>query len=186
MSRYNDDDDMVVDREGGFYGGSEYESGNFVVKNIYKVGKTVVGFIHPASASGSSSNLVMGVGVLVVLALLYIVITFFLGQYYMYSGYMGSSFDSVKSDFMNTRHAPYFPDVSNRVLRREDREHEAIRALAKINQERTRRTEGGSDSGPLAWGPFWQEWQLTRPNDDPYSEFADEEGFSEATLGNKL
>jgi hypothetical protein len=48
------------------------------------------------------------------------------------------------------------------VLRTENREKEAVRALGKINQERIRRGEGkGSD--PLPWVPFWDEWKKTHP-----------------------
>jgi hypothetical protein len=76
---------------------------------------------------------------------------------------------NVKSSFLNSREAPYFPDVSNRILRIENREQEAIRAFNKINQ--TRVSRGGDDSAPLPWGAFWSEWQATHSNDDDgYSE----------------
>ncbi len=64
----------------------------------------------------------------------------------------------------STRETPYFPDVTNRVLRMENREKEAVRALGKINQERLRR--GGPDSKPVPWGPFWKEWKATHSMND--------------------
>jgi hypothetical protein len=72
----------------------------------------------------------------------------------------------VSSGFMNSRETPYFPDVTNRVLRMENREKEAVRALGKINQERLRRAaDDSSSTAPLAWGPFWKEWQSTHVMD---------------------
>ncbi len=68
-----------------------------------------------------------------------------------------------KSSFMNSREAPYFPDVTNRVLRMENREKEAVRALAKINQERLRRSAGSVSNNPLQWGAFYDEWKKTHP-----------------------
>ena len=75
--------------------------------------------------------------------------------------------NSALSDgFNNHRENPYFPDVTNRVLRMENREKEAIRALGKINQERLRRAaEDDSSTTPLSWGPFWKEWRQTHPLD---------------------
>jgi hypothetical protein len=71
-----------------------------------------------------------------------------------------------KSAFMNGREQPYFPDVTNRVLRMENREKEAVRALGKINQERLRRAaEDSSSTTPLPWGPFWDEWKQTHVMD---------------------
>lgn len=68
----------------------------------------------------------------------------------------------LKSGFLAPREAPYFPDVTNRVLRMENREKEAVRALGKINQERLRRAaEDTSSTAPLQWGPFWKEWKQT-------------------------
>ena len=79
--------------------------------------------------------------------------------------------------FMNSRETPYFPDVTNRVLRMENREKEAIRALGKINQNRAKRAAAGDrSSGPLAWGPFWREWKQTHPTD------GGSEGFSSKQL----
>lgn len=76
-------------------------------------------------------------------------------------------YDAKQSeDFVNPREAPYFPDVTNRVLRMENREKEAVRALGKINQERMRRAaEDSASTTPLAWGPFWREWKQTHPVD---------------------
>jgi len=68
----------------------------------------------------------------------------------------------VQSGFINAREPPYFPDVTNRVLRMENREKEAVRALGKINQERLRRaSEDSHHTNPLPWGPFWKEWKQT-------------------------
>jgi hypothetical protein len=79
--------------------------------------------------------------------------------------------------FLNGRDAPYFPDVTNNVLRRESREKAAVRALGKINQERMRRASAEDNgSGPLAWGTFWSEWKATHPLD------SDVEAFSEDDL----
>jgi hypothetical protein len=78
----------------------------------------------------------------------------------------------MKSGFMNSRETPYFPDVTNRVLRMENREKEAMRALGKINQERLRRaSEDTSSTTPLPWGTFWSEWKKTHPMD------GEQEGF---------
>lgn len=74
--------------------------------------------------------------------------------------------DQVQSGFINSREQPYFPDVTNRVLRMENREKEAVRALGKINQERLRRAaEDASSTAPLPWGPFWKEWKQTHAMD---------------------
>jgi hypothetical protein len=71
-----------------------------------------------------------------------------------------------QSGFINAREQPYFPDVTNRVLRMENREKEAVRALGKINQERLRRaSEDTASTTPLAWGPFWKEWKQTHVMD---------------------
>ncbi len=77
--------------------------------------------------------------------------------------------------FINARETPYFPDVTNRVLRMENREKEAVRALGKIDQERLRRAaEDTSSTTPLPWGPFWKEWKATHVIDgeDVVSGFA--------------
>lgn len=76
------------------------------------------------------------------------------------------AFARIRSGFVNAREAPYYPDVTNRVLRMENREKEAVRALGKINQERLRRAaEDTSSTTPLPWGPFWREWKQTHPMD---------------------
>lgn len=83
----------------------------------------------------------------------------------------------VSDSFINSREQPYFPDVTNRVLRMENREKEAVRALGKINQERLRRAaEDTSSTTPLPWGPFWKEWKSTHPLDgeDVASGFEDD------------
>lgn len=70
------------------------------------------------------------------------------------------------SGFMGSRDEPYFSDVTNRVLRMENREKDAVRALGKINQERLRRaSEDTMGTNPLPWGPFWKEWQETHVMD---------------------
>lgn len=72
----------------------------------------------------------------------------------------------IRSPFINSREQPYFPDVTNRVLRMENREKEAVRALGKINQERLRRASVDSQSTtPLPWEAFWKEWKQTHPLD---------------------
>ena len=73
---------------------------------------------------------------------------------------------SRMEQFSGGREAPYFPNVTNRVLRTENREKNAVRALGKINQERMRRR--GEE--PLPWGPFWDEWKKTHPLDDDMTE----------------
>jgi len=83
----------------------------------------------------------------------------------------------LRSGFINSREQPYFPDVTNRVLRMENREKEAVRALGKINQERLRRAaEDTSSTTPLPWGPFWKEWKQTHVMDgeDVASGFEDD------------
>ena len=90
----------------------------------------------------------------------------------------------ITSGFINAREQPYFPDVTNRVLRMENREKEAVRALGKINQERLRRaSEDTSSTTPLPWGPFWKEWKQTHvmEGEDVASGFEDDDyaaGFS--------
>jgi hypothetical protein len=89
--------------------------------------------------------------------------------------------DSYQNGFVNNREAPYFPDVTNRVLHMENREKEAVRALAKINQERLRRAaEDTSSTTPIAWEQFWKEWKQTHPLDgeDVVSGFDGEKSFS--------
>lgn len=70
------------------------------------------------------------------------------------------------SGFMNGREAPFYPDVTNRVLHMENREKEAIRAYGKINQERIRRAaaEGGEEE-PVEWTTFLSEWKESHPLD---------------------
>jgi hypothetical protein len=83
----------------------------------------------------------------------------------------------LQSGFINAREQPYFPDVTNRVLRMENREKEAVRALGKINQERLRRAaEDTTSTTPLPWGPFWKEWKQTHVMDgeDVASGFEDD------------
>lgn len=76
------------------------------------------------------------------------------------------AFASIRSGFANSRETPYYPDVTNRVLRMENREKEAVRSLGKINQERLRRAvEDTQSTTPLPWGPFWKEWKQTHPMD---------------------
>ena len=78
--------------------------------------------------------------------------------------------DDGTESFLNGREQPYFPDVTNRVLRMENREREAVRALGKINQERLRRSAAEvSADAPMPWGPFWSEWKSTHPMDDETS-----------------
>jgi hypothetical protein len=73
--------------------------------------------------------------------------------------------EKVSGFLGNGNDAPYFSDVTNRVLRMENREKEAIRALGKINQERLRRAAEENSTSPLAWGPFWKEWKSTHAMD---------------------
>ena len=88
-------------------------------------------------------------------------------------------FKEGRDSFLNSREQPYFPDVTNRVLRIENREKEAVRALGKINQERLRRAAADDMSTtPLPWAAFWEEWKKTHPIDVEYGYAGyDEEGF---------
>jgi hypothetical protein len=88
-------------------------------------------------------------------------------------------FKEGRDSFLNAREQPYFPDVTNRVLRIENREKEAVRALGKINQERLRRAAADDMSTtPLPWAAFWEEWKKTHPIDVEYGYAGyDEEGF---------
>ena len=78
-----------------------------------------------------------------------------------------------ESAFMNSREAPYYDSSPNRTVRMEDRERAAVRALAKINQERLRKSEAAAAleaaetgvSAPLAWDAFWKEWKINNPLD---------------------
>lgn len=94
------------------------------------------------------------------------------------SGFDGKRRDMVALDsmsgFLGSRETPHFQDVPNHVIQVEDRQRAAIRALGKINQERTRR---GTEP-PLPWEPFWREWQSSHP-------VAGEYGFSEGFSGKR-
>jgi len=80
------------------------------------------------------------------------------GAYESVGGY-----GSIRQDnFVNSRETPHFSDVTNRVLRMENREKEAIRALAKINQERIRRQAERPDA-TVPWDTHWNEWKLANP-----------------------
>lgn len=95
--------------------------------------------------------------------------------------------DKRQSSFMNGREQPYFPDVTNRVLRMENREKEAVRALGKINQERLRRAaEDSSSTTPLPWGPFWNEWKQTHVMDGEDVAEGFEHGEFESRLKNSM
>ena len=74
----------------------------------------------------------------------------------------GSGTRNAVDTFVNTRETPYFSDVTNRVLRMENREKEAIRALAKINQERLRRQAERPDA-TVPWSDHWAEWKRANP-----------------------
>ena len=86
--------------------------------------------------------------------------------------------------FMNSREQPFFTGVTNKVVRMENHEKEAIRALGKINQERMRRNiDDTSSTSPIAWEPFWKEWQRTRmSNEDRISGFEDTTKFDASSL----
>lgn len=83
---------------------------------------------------------------------------------------------SSREPFSNSREVPYYPNASNRTLRAENREKEAVRALGKINQERMRRNKGKDN--PLPWGPFWNEWKKTHPLDAENEIISRVEGFA--------
>lgn len=68
----------------------------------------------------------------------------------------------LSEEFVNSREAPYFSDVTNRVLRMENREKEAIRALSKINQERLRRQAERPDA-TVPWKDHWSDWKRANP-----------------------
>ena len=96
----------------------------------------------------------------------------------------GADYNSRTSGFVNSREGPYFPDVTNRVLRMENREKEAVRALGKINQERQRRAaEDTAGTAALAWGPFWKEWKSTHPIDGEAGYVPGTEGFEDREGG---
>lgn len=67
-----------------------------------------------------------------------------------------------RESFIGSRETPYFSDVTNRVLRLENREKEAIRALAKINQEKLRRQAERPDA-TVPWNSHWNEWKRSNP-----------------------
>ena len=72
------------------------------------------------------------------------------------------SLPGASEQFIGGRETPYFSDVTNRVLRLENREKEAIRALAKINQERLRRQAERPDA-TVPWDSHWAEWKRANP-----------------------
>ena len=74
----------------------------------------------------------------------------------------GMTLPGPSEEFIGGRETPYFSDVTNRVLRLENREKDAIRALAKINQERLRRQAERPDA-TVPWDSHWAEWKRTNP-----------------------
>jgi hypothetical protein len=176
---YGDDDDVVVNREGGYYGGGIAMPG-FVSKTALSVGRFFNSKVYGKEYDNDYMSANWTAGYVILLLIIVLILLWWFGWLVgTYSGmhgsdmrFLGGSQPGV-STFMNNRDAPYFPDVTNDVLRREDMEAEAVRALAKINQERVRRAPP-SDSAPLEWGPFWDEWRQTHGSSD-YS--AGIEGF---------
>lgn len=73
-----------------------------------------------------------------------------------------ASLPGPSEEFIGGRETPYFSDVTNRVLRLENREKDAIRALAKINQERLRRQAERPDA-TVPWDSHWAEWKRANP-----------------------
>jgi len=178
----DDDDDVVVNREGGYYGGG-FAMPSFISDTARAIGKPInkILFKNSYNYDQNPQNWTTGYIVLALLVVCVILLAWFAGWLGTRSGYgndsgglrfAGESSQPMLSTFMNNRDAPYFPDVTNDVLRREDMEAEAVRALAKINQERVRRATP-SDNAPLEWGPFWDEWRQTHGATD-YSSLTSE------------
>lgn len=169
MSYDYDEDDVVVNREGGYYGGG-IAMPSFVSNVAFAVGKPINKLFYGSRYDDtfSSQNYTTGYWVigLIVVCLIFMIWGFtwlgISGYANHFGGPPGLPFrgGGQPSTFINSRDAPYFPDVTNDILKREDMEAEAVRALAKINQERVRRASP-SDSDPLPWGPFWEEWKQT-------------------------
>jgi len=79
-------------------------------------------------------------------------------------GFKTERSDTMKSGFfsgfMNSREVPYFPSVSNHILRKENSEQEAIRKFGKINQERLRReADKSAKDKHLDWDTYYNDWQ---------------------------
>lgn len=166
---YGDDDDVVVNREGGYYGGGVAMPG-FVSKTALSVGRFFNSKVYGKEYDNDYMSANWTAGYVIILLVIVLILLWWFGWMVgTYSGmnarYLGVPSQPSLSTFMNNRDAPYFPDVTNDVLRREDMEAEAVRALAKINQERIRRAPP-SDSAPLEWGPFWDEWRQTHGSSD--------------------
>jgi hypothetical protein len=189
MSYDYGDDDVVVNREGGYYGGGLAMPG-FISNTAHAIGRPVNKMIYGSlyDSDFSPQNCKTGYIVMALMLVAVVLLLWFIGWLSM-SGMSNSGhlpFHGVPSQpalmpFMNNRDAPYFPDVTNDVIRREDMEAEAVRALAKINQERIRRAPP-SDSAPLEWGPFWDEWRQTHGGVDYAGNVS--EGFVDVrTLG---
>lgn len=83
-------------------------------------------------------------------------------QQLYYNGGVEGMIPGREDAFIGNRETPYFSDVTNRVLRLENREKEAIRALAKINQERLRRQAERPDA-TVPWDSHWADWKRANP-----------------------
>ena len=186
---YGDDDDVVVNREGGYYGGG-FAMPGFVSNTARSVGRFFNSKVYGKEYDYDYVSANWTTGYVIMLLVIVLILLWWFGWFVgTISGMSDIRFvpgglsDNLgaKQSFMNNRDAPYFPDVTNDVLRREDMEAEAVRALAKINQERVRRAPP-SDSAPLEWGPFWDEWRQTHGSTDYAS---NTEGFNIKELENR-
>jgi len=166
---YGDDDDVVVNREGGYYGGSVAMPG-FISNTARSIGRFFNTKVYGKEYDRDWLSINWTTGYVIMLLVIVLILLWWSGWMVgklsgMSSGSNGGFLGVSSQSFINSRDAPYFPDVTNDVLRREDMEAEAVRALAKINQERVRRAPP-SDSAPLEWGPFWDEWRQTHGSSD--------------------
>jgi hypothetical protein len=192
-SDYGGSSELEVDREdmsGGYDGGGvDLKEIPGKVKNFFT--EKIPGWIR-----ANPKRVMLGVLILFVLLIIILFSTGVLGGFTNNVGVPNShgAFDSLRSDkfsnmrssFMGDRSAPHFSDVTNTVLRSEDREKEAVRALGKINQERLRRAaEDSNSTTPLPWEPFWKEWKATHPMESDGGRY-NEEGFSDKFDQNQL
>ncbi len=180
----------LVVSTGGYSGGMDYTQ-TPVVSQVHGLGVWTLGLVGRTAGPDSVLAMAVGI-LLVALVIYVLVFFVWghvaaMSEGYKVSGtgsnnlgFYGSPSDNLKvsgfqdagriaqqrwemrDTFQNSRDTPYFAESSNETLRREDRETEAMRALAKINQERQRRSTDG-DVDPLPFGPFYKEWIKAHP-----------------------
>jgi hypothetical protein len=191
MSEYGGDEMMsgLVVGTGGYSGGNYINGGNMVTENF-----TMVGMPLRNLMCNMLPEFVYGIiTIALIIVCIFLLISYLTKKEGMtdnghphtqrFEGGENSQTGMVKSmphmlsSFTGSRETPPFAEVSNQVLRMENREKEAIRALGKINQERRRRaSEETSSTDPLPWGPFWNEWKQTHGMDDDMTESFGHEG----------